>query len=101
MDQIASGQPQKPRKPGTFKAGFDSRRDLQAIKPHRPKGTVHVITRDLRRGIVDAAVNLGRDGRGGGGLTGYLEFLGRKHPKAFSSLLARVLPLQVDSTHGH
>jgi hypothetical protein len=46
-------------------------------------------------GIIEAAANLGRDGNGAGGVTGYLEYLGRHHPKAFSHLLGKVLPLTV------
>lgn len=60
-------------------------------------GTVNRITSDLKLGIIDAAAAYGSDGRGAGGLTGYLFFLAGKHPKAFSSLLGKMLPLQVNS----
>lgn len=62
---------------------------------------VNRVTRDLKIGIVDAAINLGRDGNGDGGLTGYLEFLASKHPKAFSGLLAKLLPMQVNGRVSH
>lgn len=77
-----------PRKPGTFTA--DNR-----PAAHRPRGAVNKITRDLKSGIIDAAAALGRDGKGDGGLPGYLEYLARKHPKAFAQLLGKLLPLQV------
>ncbi|MBO4228139.1 hypothetical protein [Bradyrhizobium neotropicale] len=59
-------------------------------------GTVNRITRDLKAGIVDAAAAHGSDGQGTGGLTGYLFWLAGSHPKAFSGLLAKLLPLQVN-----
>lgn len=58
------------------------------------------LTRDLKNGIIDAAVTVGSDGKGKGGLVGYLTMLARKYPKAYSSLLARVLPLQVSGGVG-
>ncbi len=58
------------------------------------------ITTDLKQGIVGAAAELGEDGRGKNGLQGYLKFLASKYPKQFSSLLGRVIPLQVNATPG-
>lgn len=63
--------------------------------PGRSKGSVNKVCRDLKLGIVDAAIALGEDGEGRGGLQGYLQFLGRNHVKAFSHLLGKVLPLTV------
>jgi hypothetical protein len=79
----------KPRKPGTF-------------GPNNPppglgrrRGSVNKANRDLKNGLLTAAINLGRDGNGEGGLVGYCEFLGIYHPKAFSNLLGKLLPLNV------
>ena len=58
------------------------------------------ITRDLKEGIIDAAIAIGEDGKGKGGLLGYLKMLARKHPKYYTALLARVLPLQVSGGVG-
>lgn len=44
-----------------------------------------------------AAENVGRDGTGTGGLTGYLEMLAREDRKTFAGLLGRMVPLQVDA----
>jgi hypothetical protein len=64
----------------------------------RAVGTVNKITRDLKSGIIDAATAYGSDGQGTGGLTGYLFMLAGDHPKAFASLLGKMLPLQVSSS---
>ena len=40
------------------------------------------------------AVALGEDGKGRNGLQGYLQFVGRHHPKAFYNLLGKLLPMQ-------
>lgn len=80
------------RKPGTFAKG-------NAGHP-KPMGLVNKITRDLKSGIVQAAENHGSDGKGKGGLVGYLEFVAAKHPKAFVSLLGRLMPLQVSGNAG-
>lgn len=66
----------------------------------RERGQHNKITRDLKEGIVTAAIQVGEDGKGKGGLVGYLRFLARKQPKAFSQLLGRVLPLQISATPG-
>jgi len=49
----------------------------------------------LKDAIVMAAVAVGKDGDGAGGLQGYLEHLAMDEPKAFASLIGRVIPVQV------
>ena len=61
----------------------------------RPKGTPNKTTVALKEAILLAAESAGEDGCGSGGLTGYLRSLAVNEPRAFSSLLGRVLPLQV------
>lgn len=56
----------------------------------RPKGSPNKLTKELRTIILDAL-------DGVGGVT-YLMEQARENPKAFLSLLGRVLPLQVDAT---
>ena len=76
------------------------RRPTNPFGPNRPspgkaKGTVAKITRDLKQGIIDAAVNVGRDGYGTDGLVGFLEDTAINHRKAFCMLLAKILPMQL------
>jgi hypothetical protein len=87
--RIPSGDPD--RRAGTFAPGHPGA---------KARGTHNKITRDLKTGIVDAAVNHGKDGSGEGGLTGYLEFIAAKHPKAFVALLGRLMPLQITGNAG-
>lgn len=71
------------------------RRNPRAESIGRSMGTVNRITRDLKSGIVDAAAAHGSDGQGTGGLTGYLYWLAGQHPRSFSGLLGKLLPMQV------
>ncbi len=61
----------------------------------RAKGSTNRTTASLKDAILLAAEDVGEDGRGKGGLRGYLVGLAKSEPKAFSSLLGRVVPLQV------
>ena len=65
--------------------------------PGRGKGTRNKIPYDLKRDLVEAAAEVGFDGEGTQGLRGYLKFLAVRHPKAFSHMLGKVLPLQITS----
>lgn len=61
----------------------------------RPKGTPNKTTATLKEAILLAAEQVGFDGEGQGGLTGYLKHVAKTDVKAFASLLGKVLPLQV------
>lgn len=66
----------------------------------RVKGVPNKTTKLLREAILEAAEAVGEDGRGKEGLTGYLKRVATEDVKAFSSLLGRVLPLQVTGDGG-
>lgn len=68
--------------------------------PGRPKGVVNKTTTALREAILLAGEQVGEDGTGKDGLTGYLRRVAVEDVKAFSGLLGRVLPLQVSSEGG-
>ena len=63
----------------------------------RPRGPTRV-TAVLKDAILYAAPEVGEDGKGLNGLVGYLTKIAREDPKTYASLLARVIPLQVNST---
>ena len=63
--------------------------------PGRKKGVPNKTTRVLKEAILLAAENHGADGKGAGGLEGYLRNVAAEDMRAFCSLLGRVLPLQV------
>lgn len=61
----------------------------------RKKGTPNKTTALLKEAIVAAAENAGSDKNGKDGLEGYCYFLATEEPRAFSTLLGKVLPMQV------
>jgi len=52
---------------------------------------------DLRTLILDAAAAIGMDGSGRDGLLGYLKYAASTFPKQYLQVIAKVLPLQIDS----
>jgi len=63
----------------------------------RAAGSQNKTTGILKEAILMAAEQVGEDGKGSSGLTGYLRRVAREDVKAFSTLLGKVLPLQVAS----
>ena len=61
----------------------------------RKKGVPNKTTTALKEAILLAAAEHGYDGAGHDGLTGYLRKVATDDLKAFTSLLGRVLPLDV------
>lgn len=66
----------------------------------RRKGTPNKTTSVIKDALIAAAEAVGADGNGAGGLTGYLTSLATVEPRAFASLLGRVIPLQVSGPNG-
>ena len=66
----------------------------------RAKGSPNKTTKVLKEAILLAAEQVGRDGRGKDGLTGYLRKVATEDVKAFAGLLGKVLPLQVTGGDG-
>jgi hypothetical protein len=62
----------------------------------RPAGSPNKTTTALKEAILAAAEAVGADGEGSEGLTGYLKKVAKEDVKAFSGLLGKVLPLQVN-----
>jgi hypothetical protein len=63
----------------------------------RPKGALNRTTSVLKDAILLAADEVGQDMNGKDGLVGYCRFLAKEEPRAFASLLGRVLPMQVNA----
>jgi len=53
------------------------------------------LSRDIKEAIISGAAAHGSDGRGTGGMPGYLEMCAAEFPKEYMGLLARLVPLQV------
>lgn len=67
-------------------------------KRGRPKGSVSPHTKVLKEAILKAAEVHGRDGEGTDELEGYCYMLAKDHPNCFSTLLGKVLPMQIEGT---
>lgn len=61
----------------------------------RHKGVPNKTTRILKEAVLLAAEASGEDGKGKGGLLGYLKRIAAREPKSFVTLLAKILPLQI------
>jgi hypothetical protein len=61
----------------------------------RRKGIANKITRDLKSGMIDSAIEHGRDGNGLDGLKGFCAYLLRTDLKAYCSILGRMIPINV------
>ena len=96
MERYKLQTPVRPKRKGTFVKG-----DPRIAREGRPKGRPNKTTRVLREAILLAAEQAGEDGEGHDGLVGYLRRVANKDVKAFSSLLARVLPLQITGMVEH
>lgn len=71
---------------------------LDRAKTGRKKGTPNKTTALLKDAIIMAAEQTGQDKNGKDGLVGYCKFLATEEPKAFASLMGRVLPTQIEGT---
>lgn len=77
----APGQPAKPKPPNAGKG--------------RVKGVPNKTTALLRDAIITAAVEVGSNNKGKGGLLGYLRYVAWNEPKSYCGLIGRVIPLQI------
>lgn len=66
----------------------------------RKAGVPNKTTGALKDAILAAAQAVGQDGKGKGGLQGYLTLVATTDVKAFAGLLGKVLPLQITGEGG-
>lgn len=78
-------------KPGVFQKGH-----VPTVR--RRAGTRNRITTDLKHGIIEGAAKHGEDGKGKGGVNGYLAWAARKYPRDYLKLIGRLLPLDLNAT---
>ena len=71
-----------------LKKPFDKRDNLRHFG--RVKGVQNKICRDLKNGLLDAAIEHGADGTGAGGLRGYLLMLATRYPTGITCGRERV-----------
>jgi hypothetical protein len=62
------------------------------------KGKPNRMTRVLKEAMIMAAERIGENGRGRGGLVGYLQAQAREYPRTYLQVLAKLLPLDMQIT---
>ena len=60
------------------------------------RGVVNRITRDIKAGMINSAIEHGRDGKGTDGLMGFCAYLLKEDLRAYAMIFGRMLPLQVN-----
>jgi len=111
MERVRLNGRTRPRRPDQF-----TPTDRRINRGGRPRGAVNKTTRLLKDAILQAAEEMGemepwihkgsgtlKWKKGKGGTLGYLKWLAANEPKAYSTLLGRVIPLHVvgDIEHTH
>jgi hypothetical protein len=70
--------------------------DNQPKRPRgRPKGATNLMTRELKEAILGGCSDCGADGKGTGGLRGYMWKLAMEDQKTMGMLLRAILPADV------
>jgi hypothetical protein len=71
-------------------------KEQQPKRPRgRPKGATNLLTRNLREAIRGGCEDCGFDGKGAGGLRGYMKRLAIKDPKTMGTLVRSIIPMEV------
>ena len=61
----------------------------------RPKGATNLLTRNLKEAILGGCEDCGLDGKGTGGLRGYMKRLAKEDTKTMGMLVRSMLPTEV------
>jgi hypothetical protein len=71
-------------------------RDNQPKRPRgRPIGATNLLTRNLKEAILGGCEDCGFDGKGSGGLRGYMKRLAIEDSKTMGTLVRSLLPMEV------
>jgi hypothetical protein len=62
---------------------------------HGYRGATNRISRDIKAGMVNSAIEHGRDGKGKDGLDGFCSWLLLNDLKSWCSIFGRLVPLQI------
>jgi hypothetical protein len=63
--------------------------------PGRPKGATNLMTRELKEAILGGCSDVGENGKGKGGLRGYMRRMAKQDTKTMGTLLRAILPTEV------
>lgn len=63
----------------------------------RQKGSTNLETRLLKEALLIAAEQVGYNGKGRGGLVGFLKAVAEEDKRTFCAMLGRVIPLQLEA----
>lgn len=74
--------------------GDITKRGRRPLVPNFPN------TGEIREAIIEGCRQYGYDGKGEGGLTGWMKRLAGQHPAAMATLIAKLLPLEVSGPDG-
>jgi hypothetical protein len=69
--------------------------DDQPKRRGRPKGATNLMTRELKEAILGGCSDCGEDGKGKGGLRGYMKRMAKEDSKTFGMLLRAIMPADV------
>src|ERR1700730_18117026 len=67
----------------------------------RPKGATNLLTRNLKEAILGGCADCGLDGKGAGGLRGYMKRLAIQDPKTMGTLVRSFIPMELEGEEQH
>jgi hypothetical protein len=91
------GAPTRGSQPGRARVkGKRFSKEHQPKRPRgRPKGATNLLTRNLKEAILGGCADCGLDGKGAGGLRGYMKRLAIQDPKTMGTLVRSFIPMEV------
>lgn len=97
MERVSMSPPKKKRQGAPDERLFKKGRKKTG---GRKKGSTNRTTKLVKDAILRAGRLVGEDGNGKRQLTGYMCRLARQEPKAFATLLGKIIPIQHEGGEG-